>query len=85
MTHPILNDDWSEYDDHKLRDGRNQLKISCGERWELDYLLRKVKKHFPSVSENAIRVAIATCCANGTPRRREAFLKCIIEQISIFI
>jgi hypothetical protein len=43
MAHPILNEDWSDYDDRKIRDRRDGSKFSCEERWEVEYLADKVK------------------------------------------
>ena len=83
MAHPILTEDWPEYDNKKIRDGRDRSKVSCEEKWEIDYIVERLKKHFPYKTESAIRQAISGCCASvKAPRPRKEFLECVTRILS---
>ena len=77
----VLNEDWSEYDNRKLRwDDRHFF--SCEETWEVDYLVRQIRKHYPYTSEVTIRNAIASCCRTvNAPRPRKAFVECVTSRL----
>jgi len=47
MAHAVLNEDWSDYDDKKKKH-EDAKYFSCEEPWEVDYLVRKLKKHYPA-------------------------------------
>ncbi len=82
MIHGILNEDWSEYDNKKVRDGRDKSKFSCDEPWEVDYLVKKIKKNYPGKTEDQIQAAIKSCCAVvRAPRPREEFVKCVVGKL----
>ena len=59
MAHPLLTEDWSVYDNRKIRDNRDRSKFSCDEQWEVDYLINKLRKHFPFKTDSALRVLLA--------------------------
>jgi hypothetical protein len=83
MPHRILNEDWSDYDNRKIRDNRDKSKFSCEESWEVDYLVRKTQKHFPLKTEAQIRTAITSCCLTvKAPRPREEFVKCVAGKLA---
>ena len=44
MPHPILLEDWSSYDNRKIKGEKDASKFSCTERWEVEYLADKLKK-----------------------------------------
>jgi len=82
MPHAVLNEDWSEYDDRKKRGNVDRSKFSCEESWEVDYLVRKLKSHFPKKTETEIRAAISSCCKQvPAPRPREKFVDCVTEKL----
>jgi hypothetical protein len=82
MAQRILNDDWENYDNRKIRDNRDRSKFSCDEAWEVNYLIEKIKKYFPYKTENAIREAISSCCASvSAPRPREEFVACVVRKL----
>jgi hypothetical protein len=82
MAHPILDEDWSDYDDRKIRDRRDGSKFSCEERWEVEYLADKLKKHYPSKSHQLILQAISQCCQKaGVPHSRESFVECVTSNL----
>ena len=82
MPHPVVNEDWEDYDNRKIRDGRDRSKFSCDEVWEVNYLIGKLKRHFPYKTENAIREAITDCCEMIlAPRPREEFVECVISRL----
>ncbi|MBE7172483.1 MAG: hypothetical protein INR73_17995 [Williamsia sp.] len=81
--HPVLEEDWKDYDQRKARNGRNVTKVACEEAWETNYIVDKLQKHFPDKSDLAIRCAIRRCCeAMEAPRPREDFIECIIDKLA---
>jgi hypothetical protein len=83
MPHAILNEDWSEYDNRKIRDQRDRSKFSCEEDWEVSYLVQKLRKHFPYKTDTAIREAISACCRSvPAPRPRIDFVECVTKRLS---
>jgi len=81
MAHPVLNEDWSDYDDKKRR-REDRLFFSCDERWEVEYLLEKLKKHYPSKTESTIRSAIEACCNTvSASRPRDKFVACVTGRL----
>ena len=82
MAHPVLNEDWSEYDNRKVRDQRDRSKVSCEEPWEVNYIEEKMKKHFPNKTSAEIRAAVQSCCKSiPAPRPREKFIECVTEKL----
>lgn len=82
MPHAVLNEDWSDYDDRKIRDGRDRSKFACTEPWEVTYLVNKLKKHYPYKTESAINTAIESCCKSvGSPHPREKFVECVTTKL----
>jgi hypothetical protein len=42
----ILKEDWSEYDNKKIKDKRDSKYFSCDETCEVDYLMKYIKKYY---------------------------------------
>jgi len=82
MPHRVLNEDWSNYDNRKIRDSRDSRFFSCEEQWEVDYLLEKVHRHLTHKTEAEIKDAILKCCKIiKTPRPRSEFVKCVFDRL----
>ena len=82
MAHAVLNDDWSDYDDRKKRGNPDSSKFACTESWEVEYLVKKLKKHYPHKTETAIRQAIASCCELvKAPHPRAQFVACVTAKL----
>ncbi len=83
MLHKLLAEEWMDYDNRKIRDGRDASKISCDETWELDYIIKKLQKHYPQKTEFEIRSAMSTCCSLlKAPRNRTDFMQCVTSRLS---
>lgn len=83
MPHPILNEDWSEYDNRKIRDGRDKSKVSCEETWEINYIVTKLRRHFPDKADMAIKAAMSECCQSiKAPRPRVVLMECVTKRLS---
>lgn len=83
MPARILSEDWSDYDDRKIRDGRDAKDFACTEEWEVNYLVKKISKVYPQFSESNIRSAIAACCRTiGSPHPRKAFVECVMKRLN---
>lgn len=77
----ILNEDWSDYDNRK-KPWEDRHYFSCEESWEVDYLVSKTKRHYPNVTEQTIRNAIASCCRTvPAPRPRARFVECVTSKL----
>ena len=84
MSIKLVLEDWSDYDNRKIRDRRDSKDFACTERWEVDYLKNKIKKHHPHLSESLIVNAIATCCREiGSPHPRKPFVECVAKRLGI--
>lgn len=81
MPQFILNEDWSDYDNRKIRDGRDRNRFSCTEEWEVDYLARKINRQYPMYSTAQVRSAITQCCNNISDRMRDAFVRCVMQRL----
>jgi hypothetical protein len=82
MAHPVIDEDWSDYDDRKIKEQKNSSKFSCEDRWEIEYLADKLKKHYPQKSHKLILQAISNCCLkSGAPHTREVFIECVTSNL----
>ena len=81
MPQRILNEDWSDYDNRK-KVYVDRFFFSCEEDWEVDYLVRKIKKVLPLKSDEDIRNAIISCCKMvPAPRPRQRFVECVMGRL----
>lgn len=85
MPDKVLNEDWEDYDNRMIRDGRDGSKFSCDEQWEVNYLVSKIMKTHQSIPVLEIRHAIAQCCSTiGAPRPRKEFVECVMRRLKGF-
>jgi hypothetical protein len=83
MAHAVLNEDWSDYDNKKKKQ-EDRLFFSCEESWEVSYLLKKLKNHYPDKTEAQIKNAIEACCRTiHPPRPRERFVTCVTGRLDL--
>jgi len=82
MAHPILSEDWSDYDQKKIRDKRDGGFVSCEESWEVEYILRKVRKYAPRKTDEQIKAAISHCCLTIKGNKpRGPFMECVMARL----
>lgn len=82
MADRVLAEDWSDYDNRKIRDKRDQNNFACEEQWERDYLIKKIRELYPKYSEERIKQAIDQCCKTITaPRPRKTFVECVMQRL----
>ncbi|MEO8403000.1 MAG: hypothetical protein ABI480_00335 [Chitinophagaceae bacterium] len=82
MPDKILTDDWSAYDDRKIRDKRDSAKFSCKESWEVNYLVKIVRRHYPQHTKLQVLKAIESACNNlKTPRVRKEFVEMVMQKL----
>ncbi len=81
MPHKVLNEDWEDYDNKKIRGAVDSNKFSCDEPWEVDYLIKKLQKHYPYKTADAIRAAVEACCKIAGNRNREDFVDCVTKRL----
>ena len=83
-TNKILNEDWTDYDNRKIRDKRDGNFFACTESWEVDYLKSKIKKLFPHLKDEQIIAAIMACCVIvGAPHPRKTFVECVVKRLEL--
>lgn len=81
MPERVLGEDWSAYDNRKRR-WTDRFFFSCGEPWEVDYLVRTILNVYPVISEIAIRQAIDFCCKRmERPRPRDKFVRFVMHHL----
>ncbi len=81
MAHPIFLEDWSSYDNRKIREERDKSKFDCSEHWEVEYLADKLKKYYPLKTRQAIMQSITHCCSKiSEPHQRERYVECVIKR-----
>jgi len=84
MPQNVLSQDWSEYDNRKIRDRRDSKDFACSESWEVDYLIKVTRKAYPQYSEVAVRVAINACCHQVvSPHARKEFVTCVMNRLKV--
>lgn len=83
MKHEIiLKENWSDYDNKKIKDKRDKKYFSCEEDWEVNYLIDLIYKNFPQYNKIRIRNTIYSCCQiKSAPRLREDFVKCVMSKL----
>lgn len=78
----ILSEDWTEYDDKKLKGQRDANFFACSEIWEIEYLKKKIKKYYPALTDNVMMSAIKDCCLSvPAPHPRRVFVDCVVRKI----
>ncbi|MFH0896012.1 MAG: hypothetical protein V2A54_16385 [Bacteroidota bacterium] len=83
MLHENILENWSEYDNRKLKK-EDALFFSCDESWEREYLIKKIKYHNPALTEETILLAILNCCKKtNAPRPRKAFVICVLRELGL--
>jgi hypothetical protein len=82
MPQRVLNEDWSDYDNRKIRGKKDSAFFSCEESWEVEYLVAKIQKYKPLKTQSEIKAAIAYCC-NSIPgnKPRNAFVECVMGRL----
>ena len=80
MPHAILLENWTSYDNRKIKEEKDVSKFACSERWEVEYLAEKLKNHYPLKSPQVIMHAIQNCCSRiKAPHPREKFVECVVS------
>ncbi|MBK6835588.1 MAG: hypothetical protein IPG89_15465 [Bacteroidetes bacterium] len=78
----ILNEDWTEYDNRKIRDSRDAKFFACTESWEVNYLKSKIRKYYPFTPEKTIDDTIKACCQSiDSPHPRKTFVECVAKKL----
>jgi len=81
MSEKVLNEDWSDYDDRKIRDSRDAKYFACDESWEREYLIKKIRSVY-NYERDTIAKAIDKCCESvPAPRPRKQFVECVMRRL----
>jgi len=78
----ILNANWEEYNSRKIRDNHDPASFICKEKWEVDFLVKKIQRVYSHYSDELIKNAIKACCNNiEGPRPRKDFVNCVMIRL----
>ena len=78
----ILNENWDDYNDRKIRELHDPEAFSCKENWEVDFLVSKIRRAYRHFSEELIKDAIRACCKNlNDARPRKDFVNCVMMRL----
>jgi hypothetical protein len=78
----ILNENWEDYNDRKVRDHHDPELFNCNETWEVDFLVSKIRRVYRHFSEELIINAIKVCCNNvNNSRPRKDFVNCVMMRL----
>lgn len=55
----ILNSSWTTYDDYKFCKGQNPNIFLPSDRFEIDFLVKRISEHFPEYTEMSIKLSIS--------------------------
>jgi len=80
----ILNEDWSDFIDKKIKDGRDSDFFYGNDIWDVEYLKCKIKKHHQLLSEMFIKRTIIACGEElKSPCPRTKFIECVAHKLGI--
>lgn len=78
----ILNENWEDYNNRKIRENHDPLSFMCKEKWEVDFLIEKIRRIYSHFPEELIKNAIKACCNNiERPRPRKDFVNCVMIRL----
>lgn len=78
----ILELCWSEYEQRKNAEDADPMVFSPEQPWELNYLIRIVRKQFNEYTETAIFLSIRNATKSlPAPRKRDAFVHFVIRDL----
>lgn len=57
-TNPVLAGSWSPYDEYKICKGQNPDIFLPSDKYEIDFLVRRISNFYPQYTEIAIELSI---------------------------
>ncbi|MEO5644254.1 MAG: hypothetical protein ABIQ40_04755 [Bacteroidia bacterium] len=83
MVHPIF-ENWQDYEG--LKDPEEHMFISYTEKWEIKYLLKKIKRHYHNLPAREILDAIEYCGRTiPLPHTRKEFMIAVMNELGFKI
>ncbi len=80
----ILNENWSDYDDRKMKSGSDSQNFAVTEEWEISYLVNKLVRYYPFIQQATIRTAIQLCASSTPPPHpRNEFIECVANRLGL--
>jgi hypothetical protein len=78
----ILKENWEDYNNRKIKEQNDPDVFSCNESWEVEFLVSKIRRVYRHFSEELIKSAITSCCANVKDSRpRKDFVNCVMMRL----
>lgn len=78
----ILKENWDDYNKRKVRENEDPLSFMCKEKWEVDFLIVKIRGAYSHLPEESIINAIKACCKNiEGSRPRKDFVNCVMIRL----
>ena len=76
--------DWSEYDLYKSAENDLSGGFLTEDSWEVNFLIKKIKTHYPDLKQQPIVDAIYSCGrAISKPRQRRFFIQCVLIRLGV--
>lgn len=73
---------WEQYEDRKLAIGEKPLYFNASEVWEVQYLIKKIRKLYPLLSSQDVAQAISQCEKTiAPPHIRQHFVSCVLRRL----
>lgn len=70
--------------DNKRKVKHDRNFVSCEQKYELDYIKRKLKNEYPALRDKEIDEALECCCREvQPPRPRDKYMACMKKKLSI--
>ncbi|MBO9571215.1 MAG: hypothetical protein J7497_03255 [Chitinophagaceae bacterium] len=73
---------WTEYEKRKLSEDGDPSVFSPDHPWELNYLIRLIRKNYSEYTETAAFLSIRQATKGlPAPRKREDFVRFVVEDL----
>ena len=67
MPKKVLEQDWSKYDTRKIIGNQDRRDFYCTEKWEVEFLIKKIQALHPEYTSQKIEIAINDACQISEP------------------
>jgi hypothetical protein len=79
----IINDDWTDYEIRKGNATERNF-VNCEDSWELYYLIKKIRRFYPYINTDELKMAIMDSCRQiSKPRPRVLFVQSVLRKFGI--
>lgn len=81
MAQKILSQNWSDYNAKKTG-GEDPRYFDSSKEWEMNYLVKKIRKIYPLYNEAVVRATLERCARHmPVPCPRFTFVNCLMNML----